>query len=80
MALFNEPGPWYRLDPDFRRDVPKNTALYCCRCQRKVEKNYRVVEVDWDTHRVRNNPLGKDLIGNDCWAQVQKDPVNENKK
>jgi len=63
------PGEWFFLDPDFRKDPP-NTGLYCCRCQRKVEKSYRSVDVNWNTMEVRNDPLGKHLIGNDCWKII----------
>lgn len=75
MGLFAEPGPWFYLDPDYRRDAPKDTALFCCRCQKRVSgaTTLRVVEVDWDKMMVRNNPLGKELIGSDCWKQITKD-------
>lgn len=69
------PGEWFPLNPDFKKDPPE-TGLYCCRCQRKVEKSYRSVEVNWDTVGVRNDPLGKDYIGNDCWKTITNGKPN----
>lgn len=75
--LFADPGPWYLLNPDFRKDAPK-TGPWCCRCQRPLKsitkgESMRLVEVDWDRWLVRNNPLGKDLLGSECFKQVFND-------
>jgi hypothetical protein len=75
MSLFAAPGPWFYLNPDYRRDRPDHP--HCCRCGKSFrrETNMIVVEVDWENVQVRNNPMGKELIGHDCWAQVQKEPM-----
>ena len=70
-GLFASPGEWFPFDPDNRKDPPTH-GLYCCRCNKRVEKSYKAVDVDWEKMAVRNNPLGKSLIGNDCWNKVIK--------
>lgn len=80
MGLFAQPGDWIYLDPDYRVQTPKDKnglpVLHCCRCQRPVKgsagNSFRSVDVDWDNLQVRNNPLGKELIGADCWKQINE--------
>jgi hypothetical protein len=69
MGLFAQPGPWYDLNPDYRKDAP-NTGLHCCRCQRRLERSYLSVEVNYDTMQVRTNIFGNAVIVNDCWKTV----------
>lgn len=85
MELFAAPGEWLSFDPDHRRNPPevkdaKGKFLYylphCCQCNRPMSGNagvaFKCVDVDWDNIKVRNNPLGKELIGEDCWKKVLK--------
>lgn len=80
---------WYHLDPDNRVEEPKNYdhrgrfigyKPNCCRCHKAMKSSagvsFRCVTVDWDNMQIRNDPFGKDLIGEDCWNQVTKNPVN----
>lgn len=76
MGLFAQPGEWMELNPDYRRSAPK-TGLFCCRCQRSLFehniKSLSACEVNYNTLQVRSNPLGKELIGRDCWNAVLKE-------
>lgn len=74
MGLFAQPGPWYYLDPDNRVDEPEHTAMFCCRCHKTLQGvGGTVVEVSRDGWWVRNNPLGKSLMGRDCMKITFKD-------
>jgi hypothetical protein len=83
MGLFAKPGEWMQLNADYRRSTPKDKngqfVPHCCRCQKPIKGSaglsFKVVEVDEIGARVRSNPLGKDIIGEDCWKRV----LEENK-
>lgn len=76
----------YCLNPDFRRDAPKNDP-FCVRCQRKISTvatNYVIVRVDWKTlevELVKENPDVPiiegwpkiEIMGLDCWHQITND-------
>lgn len=58
----------YQLNPDFRRDAPRDKP-YCVRCQKAVDPNKaRHVTVDWNTWEVTDG--GDELIGPDCWKAI----------
>lgn len=80
---------WYHLDPDNRVEEPKTYdergrftgyKPNCCRCHKAINASagtsFKSVTIDWDKMQVRNDPFGKYLIGEDCWKQVTKNPVN----
>lgn len=89
MGLFSKPGEWLKFDPDHRRTPPEHRDQngkflgykpHCCQCNRAMSGSagvpFKTVDVDWDNILVRNNPLGKELIGEDCWNKV----IAQNKK
>jgi len=63
----------YYLDPDYRRDAPKDKP-YCIRCQKEIKDIKKAVRVDFDenTIRVKQNESGEFLIGSNCWKQITK--------
>lgn len=73
---------WFFLDPDNRRDPPK-TGLYCCRCMKPLDMRHPIT-LRWTIHPenpwVRLDPTGDQLMGTDCWKQVQKNPIQEANK
>lgn len=83
---------WFFLDPDNRRNPPTNYNAdgsfksydpHCCRCNKPIlqeNDGFRSVTVHPVNPWVRNNPLGKDLIGLSCWKEVQKNPIEEANK
>lgn len=74
------------LDPDFRRNVPRDGAgnyLPCCaKCQRKVDASKaRKAWVNWETHKVSTDRdavsgdtaesnVTEEWIGPDCWNAI----------
>ncbi len=78
-----ELDPDNRVSPPTVRDEKGKFLYYkphCCRCNKPLNIqeaaakgiSYRSVEVSGDGIKVRNNPLGKDLIGSDCWKIITK--------
>ena len=65
-------APKYHLDPDFRRDAPKE-GPYCVRCQKPIRdpKKAAEVTVNWDTWEVTEG--GEDLMGLDCWRTITRE-------
>lgn len=67
----------YYLDPDYRNEPAKNadgtTQPHCCRCQRPFKKHTSMLSctVDYETMMVRLSPMGKELIGKDCWELIK---------
>lgn len=66
----------YFLDPDYRKDAPLNkdgtTMPHCCRCFKpfKSKGNFLSVTVNYDNLTVQLDPIGKELIGIDCWKII----------
>ncbi len=79
MGLFNTEINWFPLDPDNRKDAPeirdgKGSFIgykpHCVRCHKPLKGatvSYIACTVDWDMMEVRKDPLGKELIGQDCF-------------
>lgn len=72
-----ERNTWYDLDPDNRKDDPKQ-GLFCIRCKRKL-KDTQCFEsfISVKTHPkwpywVMIDPLGKHLIGIECVKTLDK--------
>lgn len=59
----------FNLDPDFRKDEPKQGA-YCVRCQKPIKDPAVRVTVDWNTWLVMEG--GEELMGADCWRTITK--------
>jgi hypothetical protein len=62
----------YPLDPDFRKDAPKDRP-FCVRCQKEVKDPAKAVKVtvNWDTWQVTEG--GNELMGMDCWRAITKE-------
>jgi hypothetical protein len=68
------PATRYLLNPDFRRDAPKDKP-YCARCQKEIKDPSKAVRVtaDWDTWQVIEG--GRELVGADCWKVISATQV-----
>jgi hypothetical protein len=66
---------WYYLDPDHNKTAPNKP--HCARCKRPIKdtqsfEHFKSIELhpDKDTPWFRLNPLGRHLIGAECFHKV----------
>lgn len=77
------PDQWYFLDPDNRKDPPSN-GPYCCRCMKPLTVSGSLATgISWTSVTIHSvhpwvklDPLGRHLLGSDCWEKVKKDAIN----
>ena len=64
------------LDPDFRKDAPKDSA-YCVRCQKAIKDTSKavLVTVNWDNWDVTLG--GKELLGKDCFKIISNSTTGD---
>lgn len=67
------------LDPDFRRDVPKDCKRYCVRCQKpiKLDANAIRVSINWDTMQTEQNEQREFEMEPNCWKVINKQTINQ---
>lgn len=68
---------WYYLDPDYR--VKEPDVPHCARCMRRMKAvaspvHFKSIRISDNGLYCALDPLGKHLIGSDCWETITKDP------